>query len=166
MKSVRQLACASQDVEPPEPSAISRKDTKVLGPIRKIRFTQSTLRQASIRENEGPSLAKNTRQNSSSAKSLRREKFEDRSQEETARQQRCAQSKAWNLASNIQAQRERQGYILLAKGRVCISCYINKGAEGKIVCGRFRSKYAYGQRERPSRCRVGDHEDVEEVRRR
>ena len=28
-------------------------------------------------------------------------KFEDRSHEETERQQRCAQSKAWNLAKNI-----------------------------------------------------------------
>ena len=43
-------------------------------------------------------------------------KFEDRSQEETERQQRCAQSKAWNLAKNIQAQRKRQGCILLSRG--------------------------------------------------
>ena len=28
-------------------------------------------------------------------------KFEDRSQEETERQKRCGQSKAWNLAKNI-----------------------------------------------------------------
>ena len=28
-------------------------------------------------------------------------KFEDKSHEETERQQRCAQSKAWNLAKNI-----------------------------------------------------------------
>ena len=31
---------------------------KVLGPIRRLRLTQSTLRQASIRENKGPSLGK------------------------------------------------------------------------------------------------------------
>ena len=30
----------------------------VFGPIRRVRFTQSTLRQASIGENEGPSLGK------------------------------------------------------------------------------------------------------------
>ena len=42
-------------------------------------------------------------------------KFEDRSQEETGRQERCAQSKAWNLAKkNYKAQSERQDYILLA----------------------------------------------------
>ena len=43
--------------------------------------------------------------------------FEDRSNEETERQQRCARSKAWNLAKKqIQAQRERPSYILLARG--------------------------------------------------
>ena len=46
---------------------------RVLGPIRRVRFTQSTLRPASIRENKGPSLGKITSQNSSSAKSLRNE---------------------------------------------------------------------------------------------
>ena len=73
---------------------------KVLGPIRRIRSTQSTLRQASIREKKGPSLGKiqvkNPHQRSPYAMN-----FEDRSQEETERQQRCARSKAWNLAKNI-----------------------------------------------------------------
>ena len=73
---------------------------KVLGSIRKVRFTQSTLRQASIREKKGPSLrkiqVKHPHQRSPYAL-----KFEDWSQEETERQQQCAQSKAWNLAKNI-----------------------------------------------------------------
>ena len=71
---------------------------KVLEPIRKVRFTQSTLRQACIREKKGPSLGKMNvkvpHQRSPYAM-----KFEDRSQEETERQeQRCARSKAWYLA--------------------------------------------------------------------
>ena len=65
----------------------------VLGPIRRIRFTQSTLRHASIRDKKGPSLGKiqvkNPHQRSPYAM-----KFEDRSQEGTERQQRCARSKA------------------------------------------------------------------------
>ena len=73
---------------------------KVFGPIRRERFTQSTQRQASIREKKGPSLGKiqdkNPHQRSPHAM-----KFEDRSHEETERQQRCARSKAWNLAKNI-----------------------------------------------------------------
>ena len=72
----------------------------VLGSIRKVRFTQSALRQATIREKKGPSLGetqvKNPHQRSPNAM-----KFEDQSQEETDRQQRCARSKAWNLAKNI-----------------------------------------------------------------
>ena len=34
-------------------------------------------------------------------------KFEDRSHEETERQQRCARSKAWNLARNIYKLKEK-----------------------------------------------------------
>ena len=40
---------------PPEFSSILRRGTKVLGPIRRVRFTKATVRQASIRENTGPS---------------------------------------------------------------------------------------------------------------
>ena len=71
---------------------------KGLGSIRKVRFSQSTLRQASIREMKGPSLGKiqvkHPHQRSPYAM-----KFEDWSHEETERQQRCARSKAWNFAS-------------------------------------------------------------------
>ena len=56
VKDVRQMGCVSQDVEPPESSAISRKGTTILGPIRRVRFTRTGLRQANIRENKGPSL--------------------------------------------------------------------------------------------------------------
>ena len=79
---------------------------KVLGPIRRIRLTQSTLRQASIREKQGPSLGKvqvkNPHQRSPYAM-----KFEDRSHEETERQQRCARSKAWNFAKNIHTLKQK-----------------------------------------------------------
>ena len=68
-------------------------------------------------------------------------KFEDRFQEETERQQRCAQSKAWNLAKSIQVQRKRQGCILLSPAEewVIHSC-INKSAGGKRVCGWFKER--------------------------
>ena len=62
---------------------------KVLEPIQRVRFTQSTLRQASIREKKGPSLAK-IQVNVPHQRSPNAMKFEDRSQEETQRQQRCA----------------------------------------------------------------------------
>ena len=58
MKSVRQLSCVSQDTEPPESAAISRKGTKVLGPVRRVRFRGAALSQANFRETKGPSLGK------------------------------------------------------------------------------------------------------------
>ena len=89
VKDVQQLGCVSQDVEPPESAAISRKGPKVLGPIRRLRFTRAALRQANIREGRGPSLnkihVKRPHQRSPYAV-----KFEDRSQEETERRERCA----------------------------------------------------------------------------
>ena len=73
---------------------------KVLGSIRRVRFTQSTLRQAVIRENKGTSLGK-TQVKNLHQRSPYAMKFEDRSHEETERQLRCARSKAWNIAKNI-----------------------------------------------------------------
>ena len=58
VKSVRQLGCVFQDAEPPESVAISRKATKVMGSLRGVRFTRTSLRQANIRDNKGPSLSK------------------------------------------------------------------------------------------------------------
>ena len=62
---------------------------KVLEQIQRVRFTKSTVRHASIREKKGPSLGKIhvklTHQRSPHAM-----KFEDRSHQETERQQRCA----------------------------------------------------------------------------
>ena len=79
---VPRLGCVSQDsdalVSYSGKQSRGNPMQKVLGSIRKARFTQSTVRQASIREKKGM-------------------KFEERSHEEAERQQRCA----WNLAKNI-----------------------------------------------------------------
>ena len=56
VKAVPQLGCVSQDIEPPSSVNNLRESQKVLGAIRRVRFTVSTLRQASIREKKGPSL--------------------------------------------------------------------------------------------------------------
>ena len=54
LKDARQLGCVFQDTETPEFSPILRKSTKVLGTIRRVRFTKAT----QIRESDGPSLGK------------------------------------------------------------------------------------------------------------
>ena len=51
---------------------------------------------------------------------------------------------------HLQAQRLRQNYILLARGRIGTPGCVNKRAGGKRVCGGFRSLYAYGQQARRS----------------
>ena len=122
---------------------------KVLGPIRRRRFTQSTRRQASIRENKGPSpgqiQVKIPHQRSPYAV-----KFEDRSHEETKRQQRCGRSKAWHLAKNVFKLIEKdKATFYLSRGGMGTPGCINERAGGKRVCGGFRSWYAYGQLERP-----------------
>ena len=55
---VRQLGCVSQDVEPPESSAILRKAKKFLGSIRRVRLTKAAQRHASTQDNKGPWLGK------------------------------------------------------------------------------------------------------------
>ena len=77
-----------------------------LGSIRRVRFIQSTLRQASIRENKGPSLGK-IHVKIPQQRSPYAAKFEDGSQEKTERQERCARGKAWNLAKIFTSSKER-----------------------------------------------------------
>ena len=73
---------------------------KVLGPIRKVLFAKSMLRQASIREKKGPSLGK-IQVKLQHQRSPYAMKFEDGSHEETERQEQCAQSRYWNIAKNV-----------------------------------------------------------------
>ena len=89
--------------------------------------------------------------------------FADRSHEETERQERCARGKAWNLAKHIYKLKEKDKATFYSPTDEWImpAACTNKSG-GKRVCGRFRSKFAYGQQERPQLCRVGDHEDIEE----
>ena len=64
---------------------------------------------------KGPSLGKKKEVKIPHQRSPYAMKFEDKSPGETARQERCAQSKAWNLAKNIfKLKEKRQGCILLS----------------------------------------------------
>ena len=121
VKSVRQLGCVSQDAEPPESVTISRKGTKVLGPIRRVRFTRAALREANIRESKGPSLKK-IQVKSSHQRSPYAVKFEDRSQEETERQERCARGDAWKIAKNIYKLKETEKATFYSPSDECGFC--------------------------------------------
>ena len=106
VKSARQLGCVSQDAEPPGPAAISRKGTKVLEPIRRVRLTRAALRQANIQENKGPSLKK-IQVKIPHQRSPYAMKFEDRPPGETERQERCARGDAWRLAKHMYKLKEK-----------------------------------------------------------
>ena len=121
---------------------------KVLGSIRRVRFTESRLRQASIREKKGPSLGKiqvkNTHQRSPYAV-----KFEDRSQEETKRQQRCTRGKAWNLAKNIYKlkEKEKATFFSLSEEWVMPAASTKKMEEREFVVDSGASMHMVSKRD-------------------
>ena len=104
--NTRQLGCVFHDMEPPKSSSILRKSPNVRKPIRCVKFSKAVVRHAGIRD-QNPSLGMicpgNPHQRSPNAPT-----FEDRSQEETEWQERCAREAAWKLAKIIQKlKRER-----------------------------------------------------------
>ena len=105
LKNTRQLGCVFEDVEPPRSSSILRKSSNILKPIRCVRFTKAVLRHANIRDQK-PSLGLicpgDLHQRNPHAP-----KNEDRSQEETERQERGAREAAWRLAKNILKLKEK-----------------------------------------------------------
>ena len=87
-------------MEPPKSSSTVRKRSNILKPIlRCVQFTEAVLRHANIRDQK-PSLGVicpgDPHQRGANAP-----KFEDRSQEETERQERDAREAAWKMARCI-----------------------------------------------------------------
>ena len=99
LRSTRQLGFVFQDMEPPKSSSILRKSSNIRKPIRCAQFTKAVVRHANIRD-QNPSLGMicpgDPRQRNPNPP-----KFEDRSQEETEWQERCAREAAWRLAKSI-----------------------------------------------------------------
>ena len=103
--STRQLGCVFEDMEPPRSSSILRKNSNILKRIRCVQFTEAVKRHANIRDQK-PSLGMicpgDPHQRNPNAP-----KFEDRSQEETEWQERCAREAAWKLAKKILKLKEK-----------------------------------------------------------
>ena len=106
LKRTRQLGCVIQDMEPPRSSSILRKSSNILKPIRSVKFTKAVVRLADIRD-QNPSLGMicpgDPHQRNPKAPN-----FEDRSQEETEWQERCAREAAWRLAKSILKNKKRK----------------------------------------------------------
>ena len=139
---MRQLGCAFQDTETPESSSILRKGTRVLGPIRRVRFTKATQRHADVRENEGPSLGR------VQVKILHQRRpyamiFEDRSQEEIERQERCARGDAWRCAKNVLKLKETDKATFFSlTNEWSLPAPSTMKPRGKRICCRFRRDHA------------------------
>ena len=105
LKNTRQLGCVFQDMEPPKSSSILRRSSNILKPIRCVLFTKAMLRHANIRDQK-PSLVVlcpgDPHQRNPNAP-----KFEDRSQEESERQERYASEAAWKMARCILKLKEK-----------------------------------------------------------
>ena len=122
---------------------------------------RTALRQANIREKEGPSLVK-IQVKIPHQRSPYAMKFEDRSPEETARQERCAREDAWELARNIyKFKKEDKTTFYTTFWRVDFAGRIHNKPQGKKVSGGFRSKQIHGQQERHEQSRIGNREDIE-----
>ena len=124
LKNTRQLGCVFLDMEPPKSATILRKSSSTLKPIRCVRFTKAAVRHASIRE-QNPSLGMicpgDPHQRNPNAP-----KFEDRSQEETERQERCAREAAWKMARCILKLKEKHKTAFFSPSEnSCSACAIN-----------------------------------------
>ena len=107
---------------------------RVLGPIRRIRFTQSTLLQASIREQKGPSLRKIASQKSSSAKSLRYGNLRTGPMKSLKDDTDAPEARHETLPTNTYKLKEKdKSYILLTRGGMGTSGCVNKRAREKRV---------------------------------
>ena len=114
--STRQLGFVFQDMGPPKSSSILRKSSDMRKPIRRVKFTKAVARHAYIRD-QNPSLGMicpgEPHQRSPNAP-----KFEDRSQEETERQDQGAREAAWRLAKSVlKLKGEKQSNILVTFGK-------------------------------------------------
>ena len=124
LKITRQLGCVFQNMEPPKSSSILRNSSNILKPIRCVRFTGAVLRHANIRD-QNPSLGMicpgDPHQRNPNAP-----QFEDRSQEETEWQERCAREAAWRVAKKYpEIKGEKQNSILLTFAELVSTCTIN-----------------------------------------
>ena len=90
LKNTQRFGCVCQDGEPPKSSTSER-----------VQFTEATLRHASIRVEKRSSGGENLSYRSFLSVVRTHQKFEDGSQEETERQERCARGDAWRLATRI-----------------------------------------------------------------
>ena len=126
VKDVRHLGCVVQDAEPPESSLSSRKGPKVLGPIRRVRFTRATLRQSNIAWSDST-------QKSSSAQPLRYENWRQISGRDWKPGAMRPRRRVETCQEHLQARREGQSYILSRSDEEFAAASVIKAEERVVV---------------------------------
>ena len=102
--NARQLGCVFQDMKPPK--SILRKSTDMQRQIQRVKFTKAMARHTKIRD-KNPSLGYIC-PGKSQQRSPNAPKIEDRSQEETERQEQGAREAAWKLARSVLKLKEHE----------------------------------------------------------
>ena len=96
LKNSKESGCVLQDVEPPKSKSILRESPKFLGSKRSVQFSKGTPRHVTSRERKGPSQGV-IEKCQPHERSPYAPQFEDRTQEETLQQERCAR---WQSQGN------------------------------------------------------------------
>ena len=142
LKITRQLGCVFQDMEPPKSTTILQKSSNILNPIRCVRFIEAVLRHANTRD-QNPSLGLSC-PGDPHQRNPNAPKFEDRSQEETEWQERCASEAAWRLAKNIKKLEEKTQHSSRLRN-LGVYLHHHPQTRGKRICCRLRSVDAHVQ---------------------
>ena len=127
----RQLGCVFQDMTPPK--SILRKSTDMPKTIQRVKFTNATARHTQIRD-QNPSLGYICPGELHERRSPNAPKFEDRSQEETEKQEQGAREAAWKLDKKLLnlKKRERATFFSLSENR-CLPASTLKPEEREFV---------------------------------
>ena len=155
--STRQLGCVFQDMEPPKSSSILRKSSNILKPIRCVKFTKADVRHADIRD-QNPSLGmicpSDPHQRYPNAP-----KFEDRSQEGTEWQERCAREAARRLAKIILKLKEKKASFFSPSENRCLPASNLKPEEREFVVDSGASMLMISKKGQEFRC-IGNFDEV------
>ena len=100
LKNSKESGCVLQDVEPPKSKSILRKSPKFLGSKRSVQFSKGTPRHVTSRERKGPSQGV-IEKCEPHERSPYAPQFEDRTQEETLQQERCARWQSQEMAKHV-----------------------------------------------------------------
>ena len=132
LKNSKQSGCVFQDVEPPEIQVNSTAGHDILGTsAQRAPHRRYTIRPIKNRERKGPSQG-DTQHSEPCERGPHAPNFEERSQEEAMRQERCARRDAWEMVKKyLQTQRKGQSHILLAVRSLAISSAIFDETRGK-----------------------------------